>query len=235
MSIYWAFGSIEKILNQAFSADLTLQLGEEEQKFLELLRFKKRREEWLAGRLALKKILQAVVPDLSVVETRRIQIIKAENGAPILQVDSVVPAPLAISLSHSNGFVLCAVTSQTPKLGVDLEMIEARSDSFIQDYFTVKEVAEIDHHSSEDRAFLSTLLWSEKEAVLKALAVGLKVDTRRIEVDVAGHLMTDDWQTSAVAYEQENSLRLLWRRQDHFVFSLCGEFISPSDLIQVSL
>jgi 4'-phosphopantetheinyl transferase len=123
MVVYWAFESIDKILNQSAFADLTLQLGKEEQALLELLRFKKRRDEWLAGRLALKKLLTKVLPEFSGLEHFRIQILKAESGAPTLLIDSTQPVHVSISLSHSNGYLLCAVSQLSPNMGVDLELI----------------------------------------------------------------------------------------------------------------
>lgn len=235
MTVYWAFESIEKVLNQDSLADQVSQLGDEEQKFLDRLRFKKRREEWLAGRLVLKRLLQKVVPGFSDLRPCTIQIVKAESGAPTLRVDFTTPVKLAISLSHSNGHIFCAASQQSPVLGVDLELIETRSDSFISDFFTQMEIEQIDHQSILERAFLSTLIWSEKEAVLKALAIGLKMDTRRIEIDLAGCQNSDEWQSNSANVAQQKNLRLLWRRQDSFVFTLCGENISSADLVQVCL
>ncbi len=235
MVVYWAFESIDKILNQSASADLTFELGKEEQALLELLRFKKRRDEWLAGRLALKKLLTKVVPEFSGLEPFRLQIVKAESGAPTLLLDSTQPAQISISLSHSNGYLLCAVSQLSPNMGVDLELIETRSEAFISDYFTETEIEQINRQPMQDRALLSTLLWSGKEAVLKALSVGLKLDTRRIEINLVNFHNSDEWQSNSVFVLQEKSLRLLWRRQDNFVFTFCAEDIRSSDLVKVSL
>ena len=50
------------------------------------------------------------------------------------------------------------------------------------DYLTHEEQLRVTEASSEDRARLVALLWSGKESTLKAMGVGLRVDTRCISV-----------------------------------------------------
>lgn len=235
MTVYWAFETIEGILKQDSLAGQASQLGNDEQNYLDLLRFKKRREEWLAGRLALKRLLQKVITDLSSLELDQIQILKAESGAPFIQVEGKVYPKVSISISHSNGFVLCGVSQQIFRLGVDLERVENRSESFMGDFFTQKEVEQINCQPTEERAFLSTLIWSEKEAVLKALSLGLKMDTRHIQIDLSNDRDSNEWQHNTFTVKNEKNLRLLWRRQNAFVLTVCGENICPADLHQVEL
>lgn len=235
MAVYWAFETIEGILKQDSLAGQVSQLGNDEQNYLDLLRFKKRREEWLAGRLALKRLLQKVNTDLSSLELDQIQILKAESGAPFIQVEGKTYHKVSISISHSNGYVLCGVSQQIFRLGVDLERVENRSESFMGDFFTQKEVEQINCQPIEERAFLSTLIWSEKEAVLKALSLGLKMDTRHIQIDLSNYQASNGWQYNTFTVKNEKNLRLLWRRQNSFVLTVCGENIRPADIHQVEL
>lgn len=66
------------------------------------------------------------------------------------------------------------------QVGVDIESIEPRSDSFEQAYFAADEMHWIGQALDDEQALLATITWSAKEAVLKALRLGLTVDTRRV-------------------------------------------------------
>ena len=109
--------------------------------------------------------------------------------------------PISLSISHSNGLALCAlhcagnavlsdphcaVDDAFPDkgnvvIGIDIEYSEERSDSFVQAYFTNEEIHCIGQALGNEQALLSTVTWSAKEAVLKALQLGLVVDTRRVQ------------------------------------------------------
>ena len=70
-----------------------------------------------------------------------------------------------------------------PSLGCDLELIEPREGNFLDSFFTVEEMTAVRALRERDLAagdILTTAIWSGKEAVLKALREGLRIDTRRI-------------------------------------------------------
>ncbi len=70
-----------------------------------------------------------------------------------------------------------------PSLGCDLELIEPREGNFLDNFFTVEEMTAVRALRERDVAqgdILTTATWSGKEAVLKALREGLRIDTRRI-------------------------------------------------------
>ncbi len=88
-----------------------------------------------------------------------------------------------LTISHSGHLALCALASGPGlRVGADLEKIEPRTETFILDYFTPAECQLVEAASAESRAVLVTLIWSAKEAMLKALGVGLRWDTRMVEV-----------------------------------------------------
>lgn len=66
------------------------------------------------------------------------------------------------------------------QVGVDIEGIASLSDSFVGAYFAADEIHWIGQALGDEQALLSTVTWSAKEAVLKALQLGLTVDTRRV-------------------------------------------------------
>jgi 4'-phosphopantetheinyl transferase len=152
------------------------------------MRFAKRRADWRLGRWTAKLAVAACLNESS--RTRAlagIEIRPATSGAPEVFIANQ-PAGFTISLSHSSGMAMCALALSGVELGCDLEMIEPRSDAFVADYFTVEELALVARAPVTDRPRLVTLMWSGKESALKALRVGLRLDTRCVVVDPLGAL-----------------------------------------------
>lgn len=184
MDVYWL---------QQSEADLPATddwLCESEAVRLSSFRFAKRRADWRLGRWTAKCAVAASLqlPD-DHVSFKQIEIIPASTGHPEVTLHDHTET-VTISISHRGGFALCAVALGDVKLGCDLEVIEPRSDAFIADCFTEKEHILIAQTSGEERSRLVSLLWSAKESALKTLRVGLRADTRSVEVkelDLQGH------------------------------------------------
>ncbi|MBZ5598621.1 MAG: 4'-phosphopantetheinyl transferase superfamily protein [Acidobacteriia bacterium] len=149
---------------------------------LNSMRVAKRRADWRLGRWTAKRAvsiyldLPSHAPALADIE-----ILPAPSGAPEVLLANH-PAQVAISISHRAGVAVCAVGPSGVALGCDLEMIEPRSDAFVADYFTAEEQALVARASAAERSQLLALLWSGKESALKALAEGLRLDTRCVTV-----------------------------------------------------
>jgi 4'-phosphopantetheinyl transferase len=177
MDVYW--------LQQA-QADVPATddwLSQKEAVRLSSFRFAKRRDDWRLGRWTAKRAVAACLKLPNGPQSlSRIEIIPASTGQPEALLRDH-PETITISISHRSGIAMCAVALGDVKLGCDLEMIEPRSDAFIADYFTDKEQERIAQASGEKRSLLVTLLWSAKESALKALHVGLRADTRNVEVE----------------------------------------------------
>jgi malonyl CoA-acyl carrier protein transacylase len=129
----------------------------------------KRQADRLAGRIAAKRALAA----LTGARAEQIRIENLASGQPIAMIDGQ-PGP-AISISHSGG-VAVALASRVGRIGVDIEQIEPRSESFAEDWFAATE-----------REFLAgdedlTLAWAVKEAVLKALGQGMALHPTEVQV-----------------------------------------------------
>jgi 4'-phosphopantetheinyl transferase len=146
------------------------------------LHIPKRRDDWRLGRWTAKRAVARVLdlpngdrPD------QNIEIPADPSGAPRVLLRRR-PVALSISLSHRDGVAACAIARSTIPLGCDLELIEPRSDAFIADYFTKDEQKLIALQSKDKRDEIITVLWSAKESALKALRVGLTVDTRSVSV-----------------------------------------------------
>jgi phosphopantetheinyl transferase len=162
-------------------------LAHSELPYLQRLHFPKRISDWRLGRWTAKR---AVATVLQLPEHGRslkeIAILAESSGAPRAFIANQ-PAPVSISLSHRDGVAVCAVAQSTVLLGCDLELVEARSATFIADYFTHYEHNIIAHQIDAQRDRIVTILWSAKESALKALQVGLRADTRSVEVRLCAH------------------------------------------------
>lgn len=172
-------------------------LSTRERLCLEGMHFAKRRTDWRLGRWTAK---HAVAACLNLPTEHRtltdIEVLAAPSGAPEVFIQDR-RAEIAISLSHRDGTALCTVAPAGTSFGCDLETIEPRSDAFIADYFTSEEQALIARTALELRDLLVGLIWSAKESALKALRMGLRLDTRCICVRPDEILLADDgkeWQ-----------------------------------------
>ena len=130
-------------------------LGPDEMLLLSGMRFPKRRADWRLGRWTAKR---AVAAYLSLTgrasDLAAIQILPAPSGAPRAWFKKQ-SAPVEISISHSSGRAICAVAPSGAALGCDLELIETRSECFVDDYFTTEERATISRVSpSNERNLL---------------------------------------------------------------------------------
>lgn len=164
-------------------------LSSSELRTFHTFRFTKRRQEWLLGRWTAKFLIKSI-PAYQGYSPAEIEILSSEKGAPFFQLPGGGAAPYVLSISHCDRYALCALSSGTDiHIGVDIEKIEARSQTFIKDYFTPREVGLVNSQPFESRDIMSTLIWSAKESMLKALRVGLHWDTRQVEISkVSGML-----------------------------------------------
>jgi 4'-phosphopantetheinyl transferase len=198
-------GWLEQTAAEVPQADWWLSRAEQEH--LGGLRFDKRRADWRLGRwtakLAVSKTL--ALPDLDSIEIR-----PAPTGAPKIFVRGDL-APISISISHSNGSAMCAISGPRTWLGCDIEKIEPRSEAFVAEYFTPAEQAAL---SGENRWTTMAAYWSAKESALKALGIGLGIDMLRLSVQVsAGH----GWAPLTVRYAHLRSFHGWWSESGGFV------------------
>lgn len=230
MNIYWLEQTDADVPaeNQWLSPGEILSLGR--------MRFAKRRNDWRLGRWTAKRAL-AVCLNLpcDLVALANIEIRAAASGAPEVFLFTQT-APVTISLSHRAGTAMCVIALTGPGIGCDLEVIEPRSNAFIADYLTAREQALVEQTLDEQRALLVTVLWSAKESALKALHVGLRLDTNCMDVsfvdglpphtDQSQHdlplvpmrdIDPDGWRPLQVRYSGEQVFCGWWRHENQMV------------------
>lgn len=122
----------------------------------------KRKKEWLGGRYALKKL----ACDFFNFDIKHMEVNNLPSGQPVLLVPGGTKLP--VSITHSGEYAAAAIALTGQSIGLDIEIVEQRSSSWVKQCFDKREL------SSKSAPFL-TELWAKKEAVLKFLGVGLKL------------------------------------------------------------
>ena len=98
-------------------------------------------------------------------------------------------------------------------VGVDLELIEPRTDAFVREWFTPEEQALVVAARRLGRSDeVACLLWSAKEAAAKVLRAGLRLDPRGgvVTLDIAE--TGTRWQPSTVDWKTEDRVIAGWWR-----------------------
>ena len=209
-------------------------LDPSELRVLDNLRFPKRHLEWRLGRWTAKcavAIVQKIplLPD----SLANLEIRAAPSGAPEVFIANK-PADITVSISHRDGLAICAMACSRVKLGCDLEVIEPHSQAFVEDYLTHEEQLRVTEASSEDRARLIALLWSGKESTLKAMEVGLRVDTRCISVKPSEVRSLSSWMTLETQSTAGDTFHGWWRQANSWLQTLVAD-PSPRAPIQLSV
>jgi 4'-phosphopantetheinyl transferase len=203
-------------------------LGPAEQAILRGLRWPERRRDFRLGRLAAKRALALVAGCDGALARRRFEVRPAESGAPQAFRDGA-PLAVALSLSHSNGWASAAVQRGSGPLGCDLERIAARSAAFLGGYLTSNEREFVAKGPESERPLRATLVWSAKEAVMKALGEGLRLAPASVEVVPAtGPVSGAGWRRFSVsAPGAAAGLQGFWRAVRTLVLSVAGRSDEP--------
>jgi phosphopantetheine--protein transferase-like protein len=187
------------------SGTLRRYLSEQEIPRFEGLKTSKRRLEWLAGRVVAKRLIreERFAREGAIVPYGAITILPDDLGAPRVQVAGEAPEPLLISISHSAGVAMAFQSlEKRQRPGIDVEQIEPRDASFERDYFSEAELVQVRSASNKDA--LLTAFWAVKEAYLKGLGIGARVDFRELEVaEEEGR-----WSVTHRGEAREHALRL---------------------------
>lgn len=211
-------------------------LGPHEKLRLDAMRFRKRRTDSRLGRWTAKRAVAAYLKAYDDPQTlARIEIRSAESGAPEVFLDNG-PCEVSISITHSTGVAACAVGPSQISIGCDLEFIEPRSDAFLADYFNEAEQMLVSRVPPNERGLFSNLLWSAKESTLKLLKVGLRLDTRCVEVSLGENAVSNALgdETDASFVDASRQFRI-WRPltvncANHQ--SLRGSWMSSGDFVR---
>jgi malonyl CoA-acyl carrier protein transacylase/phosphopantetheinyl transferase len=146
-----------------------------------------RLEEWLFGRIAAKDAIR-----LSWKKEHGEKLFLADieieadpYGRPVGRLRERSESLPAVSITHTNGIVF-ALASFSPHVGIDIELITPRTESFEEMAFDADERLLL-NHCGANRAEWIARFWCAKEAVAKALGVGLFEGPRTLAVREKEH------------------------------------------------
>ncbi len=198
---------------------------------LNSIRFTKRRSEYLTRRWTAKQAIATVLDiERSLAQLTRIEVRHRDSGAPYVHLDGE-KAPVDVSMSDRAGWAVCLVgppgSAASGTLGIDLEVVEPRSDGFVNDFFTRDESRYVQALPNlDDRHEAANLIWSAKEAALKVQQVGLRADTRTVEVTFGSATRSDGWSAMTVT-GRDRSMPGWWRRDGVFLLTIA--FDAPAE------
>jgi 4'-phosphopantetheinyl transferase EntD len=181
------------------------------------LRFPGRRADWRLGRWVAKI---AVLEALGRQDPRSVEIRAAEDGAPEVFLEGR-PAPVSLSLSHRDGVAAAAVAGTAVRLGLDVEVVEPRTDRFVRDYLTDRERAAVLADPAA-RDLCTALVWATKEAALKATRTGLRADTRSVQTRVDRTSGPEGWARAVASLEDGTSFAGWWTERSGRVVVVVG-------------
>ncbi|MHB1262768.1 MAG: SDR family NAD(P)-dependent oxidoreductase [Thermoplasmatota archaeon] len=173
----------------------------------------KRADEWRAGRLAAKKAVIETHPGLGPLDVE----VKADatTGRPRLVIQGEESA-LWLSISHRAGLAVAALSPGA--VGVDLETIEDRERSFLEEAFNVSELKVL--LDAADPRVDAACMWAAKEAALKRAGIGLKADLR-------AHTVIADDSGGATVHGPTGTFGVRFYDADGMVLALSAGAVDP--------
>jgi 4'-phosphopantetheinyl transferase len=239
--IYWLIQTADAHPNLARGIAPAGLLTTVEQARCAGLKTLKRRRDWLLGRWTAKRLLQAWLEERAGLRLPldAFTIAAAPGGAPYVVADDdpnlqSAICHLRLSISHSGERAVCAL-SESGMIGADIEQIAPRDWRFVEDYFTDHERAQAQSVPAGDRDTLVTAIWSAKESALKALGLGLTVDTRSVECRL-GDALADGWSAIGITCDPRRlgggvpALHGWWRRIDEYIVTVAATIVAKQEL-----
>ena len=125
-----------------------------------------KRHEYLVTRVLVRTVLGRALG----VEPQSLQFTTNEWGRPAL----MPPAPLHFNVSHTEGLVVCLVSSN-PEMGVDTERLARAPDllALAPTVFAPQELRDLAALPASEQAHRAVVLWTLKESYIKARGMGL--------------------------------------------------------------
>lgn len=126
----------------------------------------KKRHEYLVTRVLVRTVLGRLLG----VAPQTLQFVANEWGRPALW----PPAPIHFNVSHTDGLVVCLVSSN-PEMGVDTEQLARAPDllALAPTVFAPKEQSDLAALPAAEQPHRAVVLWTLKESYIKARGMGM--------------------------------------------------------------
>ena len=166
------------------------------------------------------------------------------RGKPKLADRCAAGLRVSFSLSHTRGFVACAIASGV-SVGLDVERTDPSVDwsPVVRRCFSPLEIAQLERCSSADRAGRFAELWTLKEAHAKATGSGLSDSWTTFGFDVGGDSIrflppptvdAESWQFALFTPAQSYRLAVAVERppnQSRTIAAMCLDDSEPSPVV----
>ena len=146
----------------------------------------RKRRDWLSGRIALKHAYLSLTGQLDAKPPNHVEVRNGPSRSP-----HIPRAPnLLCSITHSHGWG--AGATSTEPVGVDIEPLGQHGTRTCELVATEEEVERLREAGVRPTAIGGTL-WAIKEAVLKAVGLGLRIPVARARL---GRPQQDSWEVT---------------------------------------
>lgn len=209
--------SLELAGNLVFQIDVARRITVAVAQYSHFSRQRKirREEQSISARHLLMQTLAKFHPDLS---QQALALIKTSSGQPKL----TGTEPPFISISHSQAWVACAVaaSSEASHVGIDIETIAPRNwDAYCDEVFHEEEKAWVSGASGHEKDIRGLMCWCRKEAILKALGIGIIMPLPEIGFSSDGTLIAlpdklgphEGWKTYSTIIENRLVVAVAWK------------------------
>jgi phosphopantetheinyl transferase len=152
----------------------------------------KRRDDFLRGRLAARRLLAAWLS----VDPVRLAVLPDTDGVPWAEEDGRKRLPVSLSISHTAGVAAAAFVDLPWRVGIDVEHPIDSASKLVGDYFEACEMELCGGLDTTALSWRAAEIWALKEAGLKALGTGLRVPTSAVVVKtIATQTDAAGWQS----------------------------------------
>ncbi|NKB23917.1 MAG: 4'-phosphopantetheinyl transferase superfamily protein [Kiritimatiellae bacterium] len=134
--------------------------------YFESLKFEKRQRDYLHGRYAAKCALSQILKES---QLAKIGLVAGVFNQPIVQYKTL--EAIGVSISHSDDMACALAYPEIHPLTIDIEKIDPKKTKTIKTQLVPHEIKNLALQA--DKSIQSTLLWTAKEALSKALKCGM--------------------------------------------------------------
>jgi len=165
------------------------------------------RTRFIVGRALLRKMLGDIL------DYDPFQIKIESNNYRKLFLSNVEQQHLHFNLSHSEDYIIYAFCFNDD-VGIDIEKIDPTINhlEIANNYFSADEIAYLKNSSDQNRGVERFFrIWTRKEALLKAMGIGLLLDLKKINVT------TDSIDLSKMKIKLPSDILKYWTINDLFI------------------
>lgn len=151
-------------------------LHPKEKSQLQHLKYERRKNNYLLGRLAAKKALSVLVKDQS------LDTISVDTGVfqfPVI--NGCQQQNIQVSISHSDTIGIALAFPAEHPLGIDIEAVDPDKGEAMKSQIEPNELA-LTKSTGLNELSAATLIWTAKEALSKVLKTGMTVDFKFFEL-----------------------------------------------------